>query len=415
VNPAPAGRHVTLLRTHSTDEFVNWSGSLRFRPYARLWPNTEAAICAFVHDAIAHSRVVRAMGSGHSSSPLVQTPDMLLSLRDLHGLIDYDKQHSQATVGAGTRLHDLGVILHGVGLGMQNLGDVDTQTIAGVIGTGTHGSGRKLQNISATLIGVRLVTGTGEVVEWSQEQHPDLIRAARVSMGLLGVFTAVRLQLQPAYRLRRREYCARTDDCLEHLDELADSHRNFDFYWYPRRDEVKLRTLNPPEVEPPSLPFARCINEEIGFSHEIIARERQLKFEELEYFIPAEAGPECFQEVRRRILERHRRHVGWRVLYRLIARDDAYLSPVHNRDSVAISVHQNASLPYQAFFDDIEFILRAYDGRPHWGKRHSLQGESLSQLYPRWSDFMQLRRRLDPHNVFLSEQLAHLLGEERSP
>src|SRR5690606_29685425 len=140
----------------------------------------------------------------------------------------------------------LGSILHGVGLGMQNLGDVDTQTIAGVIGTGTHGSGRKLQNISATLVGVRAVTGTAAVVEWSAEEHPDLIDAARVSMGLLGIFTAVRLQLEPTYRLRRREYSAGTDDCLTHLDELADAHRNFDFYWYPRRDEVKLRTLNPP-------------------------------------------------------------------------------------------------------------------------------------------------------------------------
>jgi FAD/FMN-containing dehydrogenase len=409
-----AGPHVKLLRTHSTDEFVNWSGSLRFRPYARLWPATEAAISAFVRDAVAHSRVVRVMGSGHSSSPLVHTPDMLLSLRDLRGLIDYDLQHSQATVGAGTQLHDLGIILHGVGLGMQNLGDVDTQTIGGVISTGTHGSGRKLQNISATLVGVRLITGTGEVVEWSVEQQPALIHAARVSLGLLGVFTGLRLQLQPTYRLRRREYCAGVDDCMEHLDELADTHRNFDFYWYPRRDEVKLRTLNPPDIEPPPLPFARCIKEEVGFSHAIIARERQLKFEELEYFIPAEAGPACFREVRRRILDRHRQHVGWRVLYRLIAQDDAYLSPVHNRDSVAISVHQNASLAYQAYFEDIEPIMRSYGGRPHWGKRHSLHGEVLAQLYPHWSDFMQLRRRLDPHNVFLSEPLAHLLGEERS-
>ena len=46
-----------------------------------------------------------------------------------------------------------------------------------------HGSGRKLQNISATLIGVRFVSGTGELVEWSLEQQPELIRAARVSLG----------------------------------------------------------------------------------------------------------------------------------------------------------------------------------------------------------------------------------------
>ena len=402
------------LRTHSTDEFINWSGSLRFTPNARVWPASEEAISAFIQDAAAHARVVRVVGSGHSSSALVQTPDMLLSLRDLHGLIDYDPRRAQATAGAGTLLHDLGIILHGVGLGMQNLGDIDTQTIAGVICTGSHGSGRTLQNLSASLIGARLVAGTGEIVEWSLERQPELVRAARVSLGLLGVFTAVRLQLQPAYQLRRREYAVGTHDCLAHLDELADAHRICDFYWYPRRDEVKLRTLNPPEIEPPSLPYARCISEEVGFSHEIITRERKLKFEELDYFVPADAGPACYEEVRRRVLDHHRQHVAWRVLYRFIAADDAYLSPVHDRDSVGISVHQNASLPYQAYFADIEPILRGHGGRPHWAKRHSLHGHALAQLYPRWSDFMQLRRRLDPHNVFLSEQLAGLLGEERT-
>lgn len=401
-----------ILRTHSADEFINWSGSLRFIPRSQVWPATEQAVCVYVRDAAARGRKIRVAGSGHSSSPIVQTPDILMSMRDHHGLIDYDLHSHRAMVGAGTVLHDLGSILHNVGLGMQNLGDVDTQTIAGVISTGTHGSGRKLQNISATLIGVRAITGNAEVVDWSVEQHPDLINAARVSMGLLGIFTAVRLQLEPTYRLRRREYCARTEDCLAHLDELADAHRNFDFYWYPRRDEVKIRTLNPPEVPPPSLPFARCIKEQEGFSHEIIARERELKFEELEYFLPADAGPECFREVRQRILQRHRKHVGWRVLYRLIARDDAFLSPVHGRDSVAISVHQNASLPYQEYFDDIEFIVRAYDGRPHWGKKHSLRAEQLAALYPRWDDFIKLRRELDPNGVFLPEPMAQLLGEE---
>jgi FAD/FMN-containing dehydrogenase len=231
-------------------------------------------------------------------------------------------------------------------------------------------------------------------------------------MGLLGIFAAVRLQLEPAYRLRRREYCASTDDCLTHLDELADAHRNFDFYWYPRRDEVKLRTLNPPDTPLPHLPFARCIEDEEGFSHEIIARERELKFEELEYFVPAAAGPDCFRAVRRRILEHHRKHVGWRVLYRLIAADEGFLSPVYRRDSVAISVHQNASLPYQEYFDDIEPIMRAHDGRPHWGKKHSLHGRELAALYPRWADFMKLRRQLDPQGVFLTGPMAQLLGEE---
>jgi len=404
--------HVKILRTHSTDEFVNWSGSVRFIPRSQVWPANDEAVSVYVRDAAARSRKIRVAGSGHSSSPLVETPDILMSMRDHRGLIDYDLARSRATVGAGTVLHDLGPILHDIGLSMENLGDVDTQTIAGVISTGTHGSGRTLQNISATLVGLRAVTGTGEIVEWSLEKEPDLINAVRVSMGLLGIFTAVRLQLQPRYQLRRREYVARTEDCLAHLDELADAHRNFDFYWYPRRDEVKLRTLNPPGTPTPELPYAHHIHEENGHSHEIIAQERKLKFEELEYFVPAEAGPACFREVRRRILKRHRKQVGWRVLYRLIAKDDGFLSPAHGRDSVAISLHQNASLPYQDYFDDIESILRAHDGRPHWGKKHSLHGAALAALYPRWNDFVTLRQQLDPQRVFLTAPMARLLGEE---
>jgi FAD/FMN-containing dehydrogenase len=174
-----------------------------------------------------------------------------------------------------------------------------------------------------------------------------------------------------------------------------------------------LRTLNPPELAPPRLPFAHCIKDECGFSHDILPRERHLKYEELEYFLPAEAGPDCFGELRRRILERHRQQVGWRVSYRFIAQDDALLSPAYQRESVSISLHQNVGLPYQDYFADLEPILRGYQGRPHWAKRHSMRGEALAMLYPRWSDFQQLRRRLDPHDVFLTEPLARLLGEER--
>lgn len=404
---------VKILRSDSADEFVNWSGSLRFTPQMHVAPRDESALQDLVRDAAASGKNLRVAGSGHSSSPLVATADVLVSLDHMQGLLYADKSSGQALIAAGTVLKDLGRALHEAGLGMENLGDVDTQTLAGVVGTGTHGSGRRLRNISAQVIGVRAVTGTGEIAEWSVEQHPQLLQALRVALGALGVFTAIRMQLQPAYQLCRREYWASTAACLENLDALADLHRNFDFYWYPRRDEVKIRTLNPPSAPLASLPFAR-ICEETGFSHEVIARVRELRFEEMEYFVPARVGPACFREVRRRILERHRKHVGWRVLYRLVAADDAYLSPAYGRDSVAISIHQNATLPFQEYFDDIEPIFRNYNGRPHWGKRHSLSGEALARHYPQWQRFMELRRQLDPSDVFLSGDLAHLFGEARA-
>jgi FAD/FMN-containing dehydrogenase len=410
--PAGGGRNHVGPRRTPVSEWLNWAGSLRFTPAALERPRDEGELAALVRRAAGEGRTARVVGAGHSSSPLVRTTDVLVSLERLGGLLAHDAAAGEATLGAGTRLYDVGRLLHEVGLGMENLGDVDTQTLGGVVGTGTHGSGKGLKNLSANVLGLRAVTAAGEIVEWSHERDAELVRAARVALGALGIFTAVRLRVVGAYRLVRREYCARTDECLERLDELAAGNRNFDFYWYPRRDDVKLRTLNPPGEAGACPPGAACLLEEVeeGWSHKTIARQRRLKFDEMEYQVPAEAGPPCFQELRRRVLERHRKHVGWRVLYRLVAADDAYLSPAFGRDTVAISVHQNASLPHEAYFRDVEPIFRAHGGRPHWAKKHSLSGEALRPLYPKWGAFLELRRRLDPRGLWLSDDLRALFG-----
>jgi FAD/FMN-containing dehydrogenase len=154
------------------------------------------------------------------------------------------------------------------------------------------------------------------------------------------------------------------------------------------------------------------VSEQVGWSYEVLSKERSLKFDEMEYALPAEAGPECFQEVRKRVKARHRKSVGWRVLYRTVAADDAYLSPAYQRDSVTISLHQNASLPFWEYFKDIEPIFLDYGGRPHWAKKHTLRAEQLSRLYPMWDRFLEIRRRVDPEGVFLTPYLRKLLLEE---
>ncbi|HWQ16177.1 MAG TPA: D-arabinono-1,4-lactone oxidase [Roseiflexaceae bacterium] len=395
-----------------TREWSNWSGSLRFTPARVAAPASEEELAELVRRAASEGRTLRAVGAGHSSSPLVETGDTLVSLERLSGVIAHDRAACEAVVWAGTRLRDLGRQLFDLGLGLENYGDVATQHVAGAMSTGTHGSGRRLRNLETHIVGVRAVTARGEIVEWRQEREEEMVRAARVALGALGIFTRLRLRLLPAYRLRRRDFCAQIEDCLAHLEELAERNRNFDFYWYPRSDEAKIRTLNPPEAPPPELPYARLVTEEEGWGHEIIARERQLRFDEMEYMLPAEAGPACFRAVRERVKARWRRTVGWRVLCRLIAADDALLSPAHGRDSVAISIHQNSTLPHQEYFADIEPIFRAYGGRPHWGKKHSLRAPELRPLYPQFDRFLAIRAGLDPAGVFLNPYLRALLGVE---
>jgi FAD/FMN-containing dehydrogenase len=191
---------------------------------------------------------------------------------------------------------------------------------------------------------------------------------------------------------------------------LIQANRHFDMYWYPRSNEVKLRTANEPGRGTTSIPWAKQVKEESGWVGDILPRVRTLKFEEMEYAVPAEAGLECFKEVRSRVAARHRQYVGWRVLFRTVAADSGWLSPFYGRASATIAVLQNVGLEYWEYFKDIEPILRAFGGRPHWGKKHTLVADDLRRLYPRWDDFLRTREELDPDGTFLNSHLRELFG-----
>lgn len=395
--------------------FQNWSGSLRFRPSRLEVPETEKDVTDIVRQARRLGGTVRPLGAGHSSAPIYVTDDVLVTLHRLAGLREYDSELHQAVLGAGNDLREMGKALKEVGLAMLNYGDVATQTIAGAIGTGTHGSGIDLQNLSMSLIGGRLVTGTGEVLAFAADTDLDLVRALRVSFGTLGILTEVRLQLQPDYQLRRQEWGIDFESFWPRLDTLANQNRNFDFYWYPRSDTIKFRCLNPPCDCQDYSAFAQAGEDRMGSPHEIIPKHSDLpdKFEEMEYALPAENGQACFLAVRDRIRVRWRRTVGWRLLYRFIKADCSWLSEAYGRPTVTISLHQNSSLPFRDYFADIEGIFQDHGGRPHWAKIHSMKATDLAVRYPKWRDFLDLRARLDPDGVFLTPYLRALLGVER--
>lgn len=397
------------MKTH---EWENWSGSVRFTPAEIAAPRRDEELAQLILRAREEGRVVRPVGAGHSSSHLVVSDDVLVSLDHFRGLESHDTDAGEATIGAGMTLKEAGETLFDVGLALHNLGDVNVQTAVGAVSTGTHGSGKRLQNLATALIGGRMVTGSGEIRELSAETMPEVIRAARCSLGGLGIFTSIRLKLLPAFKLRRQEICTSVTETLANLERLTDENRNLDFYWYPRSDEVKIRTHNDADAEEKPVGFGRVVEERDGWSHEIISKKRELKFEEMEYAMAAEAGPDCFLEIRKRILERHRKEVAWRVLYRFVAEDDAYLSTAYGRYTVTISLHHNAGLPFAPFFDDIEPIFRAYGGRPHWGKKHALRGEQLRDLYPEWDAYQRIRRQFDPDGTLLNSHLRELFALE---
>jgi len=281
---------------------------------------------------------------------------------------------------------------------------VDVQALGGALATGTHGTGRTLPNLSARVSGLRLLLADGSLRVLRVEDEPELLAAARVSLGALGVVTAARVDCVPAYRLHERVERMPIETCLASLAERSAAHRHFEFFWYPARDLAETKTLQPTEAPPETVAGRKY--ERIGWSHEILPSVRELRFVEMEYALPAEAGPAAFGAVRERMQSRHP-GVAWPVEYRHVRQDDAWLSTAHARETVTLSVHQGAELSWQEFFADVEPILRAYGGRPHWGKRHQLTAAELAPLYPRFDAFRRVRAELDPRGRFVN---AHLRG-----
>ena len=431
---APAGRRV----------WRNWSGRVKCRPAEYAEPRSIAEIQTVVREAAARGTHVRVVGSGHSFTNLVETNDTLVSLDNLQGVLEADRNTGIATVWAGTKLKRLNEMLDEHGLAMENLGDINVQSIAGAIGTGTHGTGMKFGNISTQAIGMTIVTASGDVVEVSETQNRELFKAAQVSLGLLGVVARITLRLVPSYRLDYWRKKSTFEETLAHAEEWRDTHRQFEFYCFPHAPEVQLKFLDQTDapinvnarkkwfadvfmenllfgamsmvcrVKPSTcVPIARFCAGTVGYSHEINAGHRALstvrmvKFNEMEFALPADRGLDAVKELKEWI-DRERVEVHFPIEFRYVKADDIYISPHTGRDSAAISVHQFKGMDYKRYFDGCEAIFRNHHGRPHWGKLHSLRAKDLRPLYPHWDDFQRAREALDPKGVFLTPYLSGL-------
>jgi FAD/FMN-containing dehydrogenase len=400
----------------SATTWVNWSGSVICTPGHIAAPQSEVAIQTLVRAA--HDQgSIRVVGSGHSFTSLCATEDLLLTLDGLQGLVAVDPATHQATVWAGTKLHALGDPLWAQRLAQANLGDIDRQSLAGAISTGTHGTGPTLGNLSTQVVGLRLVTATGEIIDCSASCEPEIFKAAQVSLGALGILTQITLQCQPAYHLCERTWVVPFDQCLAELDEQIAANRHFEFFWVPEVDACAMKALNPADPaspltahrwEPPTGRLARYVGpERSDRSYRIFPAERTLKFNEIEFAVSAASGPECLCELRQ-LMQRRHPQVAWPIEYRTLAADELWLSPAYGRATVTISLHQGAELPYYAFFADVEAVFRNHSGRPHWGKCHTHTARDLAPLYPQWAAFQTVRQELDPMGRFLNAHLRQL-------
>lgn len=417
----------------------NWSGGQSCEPAARIAPASEDELASMIRSAAAP---VRAVGAGHSFSALVPTDGTLVTLDRLSGVISHDAATHQAGIWGGTRLAAAAADLARRELALANLPDINKQSIAGSISTATHGTGANIGSLSTFVTGLSLVTASGEMIDCDAGTRPEIFNAARVSLGALGLITRVRLQAEPLYRLRRRTWTAPIEEMLEQLPGLAASNRNFEFYYIPfsgmtigitnnvttdpvtptpkQEDDDGLRELHQLQDWLGWAPAIRTWTtrkilsgmepqERVAYSHETLSTERGVRFNEMEYHLPREAGAAALREIID-TFEKNNVKVFFPIEFRTVAPDDIWLSPFHGRESCSIAVHQFFEWDYKPYFSMIEPIFRKHGGRPHWGKLNTLEAKDFAALYPKWRDFLEVRAALDPEGKFLNPYLRKVFG-----
>ena len=433
--PEPSSPAATDAEGHTL--WRNWSGIQHAYPARRAAPANEAALADVIKAGPAPVRVV---GAGHSFTALAVTSGTLVSLDVMSGITRWEGD--EAVVKAGTRLGALGPALAAHGRAMANLPDINKQSLGGALGTGTHGTGAKLRAIHGDVTALTLCTAKGELIHCDAKTRPEVFNAARVSLGALGVITEARLKTIPNKRVHRRVWIEPFAEALSKAEARWAQHRNFEFYAVPFTDLAACishdETDEPARAREPDsdtafLDALRGLRNLLGWSvslrkaaakgllggekpqeaiddgWKLLSTERPVRFNEMEFHLPPENQLVALKEVVETI-EKHRPDVFFPIEVRRIAPDDAWLSPFEGGPRGSIAVHCYYKDDYDFLFTMIQPIFLRHGGRPHWGKLHSLRGDQLAALYPRWNDWLAVRKELDPEGRFLNLYLLGMLG-----
>jgi FAD-linked oxidoreductase len=431
----------------------NWARTVDVRPRRVERPTSAAAVQRAVIAAARAGLPIKAVGAGHSFNGIALAPGVQLDLHDLRlagaRLIDVDAERARVTLPAGIRLHQLPALLAPHGLALENMGDIDRQTISGATSTGTHGTGARFGGLAGRIVALTLVTGDGTVLRVSETENPELLPAARLGLGALGIIVDLTIQCVPAFHLHAVEKAESLREVLDGYLERSAREDHFEFYWFPHTETALTKTNTRLPVDAPRSPIRRAtrwFEDELlanglyrgtcalgagwpalvpGFSRlaeklsgrreytdaspRVFVTNRTVRFREMEYALPRQAVPEALAEVRA-LIERR----GWRVSFplevRSAAADNLWLSTAQGRDSGYIAVHRYHREDPTEYFQAVESIMRAHHGRPHWGKMHNQNSDTLRASYPHFDDFLAVRDRLDPDRRFGNSYLERVLG-----
>ncbi|MEO6944742.1 MAG: D-arabinono-1,4-lactone oxidase [Lacisediminihabitans sp.] len=427
----------------------NWGRSESIRPQLIARPRSVDGVVEVVKYARERGMRLKAIGAGHSFTAIAAAPGIQLDLSHLEGLLAVDVFTGRVTLAAGTRLYQVPALLGPYGLAMENMGDIDRQSISGATSTGTHGTGSEFVGLAGQIVAVTLVTADGSVVHVSETENAELFPAARLGLGALGILVDITIQCVPDFLLSALERPEPLERVLDEFDARATAVDHFEFYWFPhtRTALTKNNSRLEGSAERHPLPAVREWLEDRVLSNSVLSlmcnvgraapvltpgvnglaaklignREftdhspvvfvspRKTRFREMEYAIPRAVIPDAVRAIEKLIADR-----GWRISFpievRVAAPDDIWLSTAQGRESGYIAVHRYFREDYREYFAGVEAIMRGYGGRPHWGKIHRQDAGALAGSYPHFSEFLAVRDRLDPDRVFTNPYLDRVLG-----
>jgi FAD-linked oxidoreductase len=429
----------TTLNAQAALPWRNWSGNQQCNPASRFAPQTISELQEWLKSS---SSPLRAVGSGHSFSPLVPTSDVLLSTNYLQGVQAVSDDPLKADILAGTPLNRIGPALNEMNQALSNMPDIDRQTLAGAISTATHGTGRELFCLSAYVDELELLTPSGDILICNEVNNKALFDAARVGLGCMGIITRIRMRNEQPFRLQREARWHSYEEGMSVAEDMSKQNRNFEFYVIPFTGMILSDALNKTELAPNRneeldgndglmdlklardyLGWSNKVRElvlgsymstlktetNVDHSYQIYATERNVRFNEMEYHLPRKTGLKALDEVKQ-IIEAKFPEVFFPFECRFVKADDCWLSPFYKRDSISIAVHRYFEEDHRPLFAAIEPIFKKYGGRPHWGKINSHTQNDFRASYEMWDQFAKLRSEIDPQNRLLNPYLQKLFS-----
>ncbi len=401
-------------------------------------------------EAVKSAGSLRMVGNGQSSADIAAGTPTLIDSSNYAHVVSVDEQTRRITVQSGVTLRTLIAEAEARGWTLPCLPDIDTVTVGGALATGTHGTSGGAHPLAEYMVSCRIVTADGSVREI--DESDELMPAVRCSLGVLGVFSTITFQCHLLYHLRVEE---RAVSDLEWTASYRRWPADYDFVriiWLPhtgygwvvlgeriesdfpveertapryikhRRELSKLlykRTVRRPR-------FTRLANKALRrlfFSHRVVSKgtlygatvtkARASTLELAEWAVALEKFDELFAELNRRLESADNNayaHIPMDI--RFLKGDDTWLSTAYGRDTVTVGcVTRNPEHAdeYEAF-DLVESLFLSYGGRPHWAKRFKAKSAELAPLWPRWNDFVRLRRSMDPEDKFLNRYLSEVFS-----